>query len=228
MVDCASQPVTVYEWGEGPVVLLVHGWSGRGAQLGGIASALAESGYCAVAIDFPGHGKTPGSQTNGFAMAGVIRCIAQHYGAVHGIVTHSFGAVPSLYLLRKELDVARVVCICPPDTMEFLFGMFVRYLGIPATVEQRVKSLLERDFGHSIWQEISPVANVVRLRNVVTTAALIVHDADDREVGIEHGQALADAWPGARLHRTTGLGHRRILRHKETIGVIAGFIAGTS
>jgi pimeloyl-ACP methyl ester carboxylesterase len=213
--------------------LLIHGWSGRGLQLGCIARALADAGFCAVAIDLPAHGKTPGYHSNAFAMAGTIRCVAQHYDSVenkmlHGIVTHSFGAVPALYLLRKELKVERVACICPPDTMEFLFGMFVRYLQIPPAVEQRVKARLEKDFGQSIWQEISPLANVQCLSGedikTVPGAVLIVHDEDDREVGIERGEALAAAWSGASLQRTSGLGHTRILRDQETIDTIVRFI----
>jgi hypothetical protein len=41
---------------------------------------------------------------------------------------------------------------------------------------------------------------------------LVVHDRDDDDTYWTEGAALAEAWPGAQLLTTTGLGHRRILR----------------
>ncbi len=43
-------------WGEGPTVLLAHGWSGRGSQMGCFAEPLVDAGYRVVAFDAPGHG----------------------------------------------------------------------------------------------------------------------------------------------------------------------------
>ena len=41
-------------------VLLVHGWEGRGSQLGGLALALAAQGFRPITIDLPAHGETRG------------------------------------------------------------------------------------------------------------------------------------------------------------------------
>src|SRR5689334_22239173 len=41
-------------------VLLVHGWEGRGAQLGDMIEPLLAQGYAVVAADAPGHGRSPG------------------------------------------------------------------------------------------------------------------------------------------------------------------------
>ena len=50
-------------WGAGPTVLLVHGWEGRGAQLGALVDPLVAAGYRAVALDGPAHGDSPGVTT---------------------------------------------------------------------------------------------------------------------------------------------------------------------
>jgi pimeloyl-ACP methyl ester carboxylesterase len=55
---------------------------------------------------------------------------------------------------------------------------------------------------------------------------LIVHDEDDDEVPFVRGEALANAWPGARLHVTRGLGHRRILRDPDVVSHVCAFIDG--
>ena len=43
-------PLGLYRWGQGPCVLLLHGWNGRGKQMGGFAVPLVKAGYCAVAL----------------------------------------------------------------------------------------------------------------------------------------------------------------------------------
>jgi hypothetical protein len=42
----------------------------------------------------------------------------------------------------------------------------------------------------------------------------------------QEGEAVARAWPGAQFVRTTGLGHRRILRDPEVMARVTAFIAG--
>src|SRR5438094_395807 len=39
-VQVGDSPVSVWTWGHGPVVLLVHGWGGRGAQLARFVAPL--------------------------------------------------------------------------------------------------------------------------------------------------------------------------------------------
>jgi pimeloyl-ACP methyl ester carboxylesterase len=55
---------------------------------------------------------------------------------------------------------------------------------------------------------------------------LVVHDRNDREVGFDQGQAIAEAWPRARLLATEGLGHRRLLRDPAVIGAVTAFVTG--
>lgn len=44
------------------------------------------------------------------------------------------------------------------------------------------------------------------------------------EVPVGQGLELAGAWPKARLITTRGLGHRRILRDRETIDMVTSFL----
>ena len=41
-----------------------------------------------------------------------------------------------------------------------------------------------------------------------------------------HGEAVARAWPGARLASVRDLGHRRLLRDARVLSQVADFIAG--
>jgi hypothetical protein len=57
------------------------------------------------------------------------------------------------------------------------------------------------------------------------TALLVIHDHGDPEVPFEHGARLAQAWREATLRSTEGLGHRRILRDANVIGLTVGFVS---
>src|SRR5215468_10098929 len=45
--------LALWSWGEGPTVLLVHGWEGRGAQLGSFITKLTAAGYKVATFDGP-------------------------------------------------------------------------------------------------------------------------------------------------------------------------------
>ena len=56
---------------------------------------------------------------------------------------------------------------------------------------------------------------------------LIVADEEDLETPIEDSETVAAAWPDSRLVRTSGLGHRRILRDPEVVGRVVEFLTAT-
>lgn len=217
----AYGPLTVYSWGTGPAVLLVHGWNGRGTQLGAFAAPLVEAGCRAVAFDAPAHGRTPGNSTTLFRFVDAAVAVAAAVGPLQGIVTHSFGALVIARALSTRLSARRVVCISPPAGLDFLIENFSTTLGIPTRTRQVFVQLLERDFGDDIWTQVSAESNAAQL----SIPALVIHDEDDTDVPWQQGERLAAAWPDAQFVRTRGLGHRRILRHRETVRTAVDFIA---
>jgi len=48
--------------GQGPAVLLVHGWEGASGQFAPMALALAARGLRTVAFDLPAHGSSEGKE----------------------------------------------------------------------------------------------------------------------------------------------------------------------
>lgn len=212
--------IQLYSWGSGPAVLLMHGWSGRGLQMGAFVAGLLARGLRVVAFDAPGHGRSPGKQTTLFHMADSLRDVAREVGPVRGIVAHSFGAMVTVQALQDGLDAERVVMICPAAQMEFLVDSFCTALAVPAGARIDLRRRLEQRFGGDLWTRISAPTSTATL----SQPALIVHDADDREVPVDQGELLARSWAGARLLRTEGLGHRRILRNPGTVDATVRFI----
>jgi pimeloyl-ACP methyl ester carboxylesterase len=217
----ADKQVVAYSWGEGPTVLLIHGWAGRGAQLGAFAAPLVARGYRVIALDLPAHGRSSGHDTHIKEVAEVILKLAADVGPVHGVVAHSFGLPCVLYALQQRAFVQRVVGIGAPATLDGLMEKFARQLALSARTVAILRGILERRFGADVWERFSAQAMAAS----VDVPALIVHDHDDRDVSWHEGEAVANAWPHARFLRTEGLGHRRILRDADVIARSVEFLA---
>lgn len=220
-VATAEGPLAVYRWSDGPMVLLVHGWSGRATQMAAFAAPLAAAGYGVVAFDAPGHGRSPGTHTTIFRMADALRAVANEVGPIKGIVAHSFGSLVVALAMRQGLQAEKVVCISSPTSARFLVDRFCSSLTIPERTKQLFTQRLEQRFGENIWTAVSADENARHL----PSPALIIHADDDHEVPWQLGERLADAWPGARFLRTHGLGHRRILRDRKVIQAVMEFLA---
>ncbi|UCC55385.1 MAG: alpha/beta fold hydrolase [Gammaproteobacteria bacterium] len=215
-----SIPIAVYSWGSGPVVLFIHGWSGRGSQAAALVKPLTAAGYRLIAVDAPGHGETPGDRTNILECAAVIRAVSATYGPVCGAITHSFGGMVLAYAMNHGVSVDRVACISAPARVEFLVDRFARILSMPAPVVAEFNRRLEQRFDENIWDLVSTDTNA---RNL-TAPALVIHDVDDEGVPWQQGQQIAAAWPGAQFIKTQGLGHSRILRDPATVKTVVDFI----
>ena len=213
-------PVAVYSWGTGPVVLFIHGWSGRGSQVAAFAEPLISAGYRVMSVDAPGHGETPGDRTNILECAAVVLAFNRHYGPVYAAITHSFGGMVLAYALNNGMSVERVVCISAPAHVDYLLDSFAQTLSIPDAVVADMHRRMEACFPHGYWETISTVVNVREL----DVPALVIHDEGDHSVPWEQGKIIANAWPGARFLKTSGLGHGRILRDKTVVKATVDFI----
>lgn len=205
--------LAAYAWGQGPTVLLVHGWSGRGSQLGAFVEPLVAAGHRVVAFDLPAHGRTPGRRTNALVATGAILRVGETIGPLRGVIAHSFGALCTTLALRDGLDAGRVAYVAPASGANQAVRGFSRQLGLSWPAEWGLRGEMERRFGPTIWPQFSARVCAPRLN----VPALILHDLDDVEVPYREGQLLAHSWPGARLVTTAGLGHRRILRDARVI-----------
>jgi pimeloyl-ACP methyl ester carboxylesterase len=139
---------------------------------------------------------------------------------VVGLIGHSLGAAAAGAWLNTSRRNLRAVLIAPPTSIERYSGWFARRLGLPETVRSRMQERFEAKLGHR-WDEFELPQSVRHVK----AAALIVHDAGDRDVSPASGLSLARAWPGARFLRTEGLGHRAILRDPQVVADAVDFIS---
>jgi pimeloyl-ACP methyl ester carboxylesterase len=224
-VQVHGRTVAGETWGDGPVVYLVHGWGGWRAQLDAFAGPLAEAGHRVVAFDALSHGDSdPGpsgpGRSNALELAEVLTAVVAAHGPAAALVAHSLGATAAAYAMRDGLAVGRAVFVAPmADPLPYT-RTFASRLGFGERVRTRLVRRIERRVGLPLSAFDVPAM----ARTMATPPLLLVHDRDDAETGWSDSDAIANAWPGARLVTTTGLGHRRILRDPTVVAEVTGFV----
>ncbi len=96
-----------WRWGEGPAVLLVHGFEGNRAQFAAIIGALVERGFAAVALDVPAHGESAGNELTAVKFIAAIERTLARLGPVHAVVGHSMGGAMSLFSVAHTGGASR-------------------------------------------------------------------------------------------------------------------------
>lgn len=220
-VTGCSAPVEVFEWGESDKrILLVHGWSGRAAQLYPFVQPLVESGYKVLAVDAPAHGNNLQKQTTLFQVSDTLKHLSDTYNGFTAVLTHSFGGMCVAHALTQGFKTGKAVFISPPQSGYGLLEKFQQRLLLPDLIKQKLADMMHERFGHDVWDIISTDNNIRQ----ATIPGLVIHDNEDMDVPVTEGKAIADAWPNARYIETNGLGHRRILKDQSVIKTVTDFL----
>jgi len=110
--------LVAWRWGQGPAVLLVHGFEGNRAQFGAIIAALVERGFSAVALDVPAHGESAGDELTAVKFIAAIERVLAHLGPVRAVIGHSMGGAMSLYSVAHAGGAHRVALISAPSSLK--------------------------------------------------------------------------------------------------------------
>ena len=211
-----------YAIGEGPLVILAHGWGGRAAQMADLATAVAGAGFLAVAIDAPGHGSDSQSTSDGFQIAAGLRAVADRFGPPEAVVAHSLGAMASVMALH-DAPPCSAVFLAPALDLNEAITRFAAMAGLAPWTASSLLRRVRRYVGDR-WPEITAGANA----DLPGTEILILHDPSDPEVPIAASSELARRRPATQLVETPGTAHRGLLRQPEVSETVTRFIVERS
>ena len=215
----ASTLLRAWSWGDGPLVLLMHGWEGRGSQMASFAAPLVAAGLRVVTFDAPGHGRSTGRSSSLPHFTWALRGVADAVGRPHAIVAHSLGCAATTLAVRDGLRVDRLAFIAPPLDPRDYTRQFGEIFGLDDTIVTGLRERVEERFLRP-WSDYSLAETAPRQ----SAPLLIVHDRDDVEVPYAGGARLSELWPEARLLTTEGLGHRRVLRDPRVLEAVTAFL----
>jgi pimeloyl-ACP methyl ester carboxylesterase len=219
-IPALGKKINVYHYGEAErKVLLVHGWSGRGTQLHSIADKLLKNGYSTISFDAPGHGKSPGKNSD---MTEFIACILElekRFGPFEHAIGHSLGAMSVLNAIKRGLKVNKAVIIGSGDVIKDIMDDFTAKLGMNIATGSLMIRLFEKKFGETINTYSAYIAAMD-----VTNPVLVIHDKDDADVPVGAAHHIAKQLANAEVMITEGLGHRKILGDSKVIKKIIQFL----
>jgi pimeloyl-ACP methyl ester carboxylesterase len=216
-------------WGEGPVVYLVHGWGGRGAQFGALVEPLVESGHRVVMFDAPAHGDSDHGpagprRTNGLEFAHALDEVFLRFGPAEAVVAHSLGTIATYLALRFGwLGTERLVFIAPMVESVSLFDQFQAALGFGP----RIRRAFDRAVLEWVGIPVSEFDARFQARHVEPLPTLVITDKDDRQTPYADVVDFAETI-GAPLVTTEGLGHRKVLRDPAVVDTVVEFVAGAA
>jgi pimeloyl-ACP methyl ester carboxylesterase len=215
-----ARRIETWTWGTGPSVLLVHGWGGRGTQLGAYVAPLVARGFSVVTFDAPGHGASDEGVVTIPEMTAAIHAVAATRGPLAGLVAHSAGAQTATAALHEGLTTDAAVFVGPPAELVTAAAQFTEALGFSRPVRERMRERIAARLGRP-WSAF----DVIALAATLTTPLLVIQDHGDLEVPWQQGMAITRAWRGAEMLMTDGLGHRRILRDPDVVAAGVAFVA---
>ena len=118
------------------------------------------------------------------------------------------------------------LCLASPSIGDEIIETYLRALRGSTSTKTFFKDHIFKTFGKS-FDEFTSSYFVQHLPRPIEL--LLVHDEDDKEVSIRHAEQIMRLYPAAKLLRTKGLGHTRILKDDKVIATCVTFIKnGTS
>lgn len=106
--------LSALRWGQGPTVLLMHGWEGRPTQFASLITALVDAGYTVVALDGPAHGRSPGREANVVLFARAMLEAAAELPPLQAVIGHSMGGASAMLAVQLGLRTETLVTIGAP------------------------------------------------------------------------------------------------------------------
>ncbi|MDR2305990.1 MAG: alpha/beta hydrolase [Paucimonas sp.] len=196
--------LSALRWGQGPTVLLMHGWEGRPTQFAALIETLVEAGYTVVSLEGPAHGCSPGSQANVVVFARALLEAAAELPPLRAVIGHSMGGASVLLALQWGLRADAAVSIAAPAQLLGVLRGFARHLGLPARARAAFIRQVEREVGVQ-------VARLDVSGYQLDLPGLVVHASDDGLVAASESQLIHKAWFDSRLLLLEEGGHQRVL-----------------
>ena len=218
-------------------IICVHGWEGRGTNFYKFIPKLTSKGFRVLAPDFPMHGKTSGTETGCHVFGFSLNCILNYIKVPAILLVHSLGngaACTNYYISDEKTrnQIKGFIGIGVPDK----FTDYIRNFGSMMGLDDYTNNLFLEKNSERLGIDIKYFVVSDTIKNF-NYPCLIVHDDKDKEVSIEwainSSKYIQPKYQTYKigdkeypcLHKTSGLGHRRILRDDGVVDVVVDFIS---
>ena len=226
-------------FGDGPVLILLHGGLGHSGNFAFQVPDLVAAGYCVVTIDSRGHGRSS-RDDRPYAyrqMAGDTRAVMDHLGIARAaIVGWSDGADTGLLLAQEtpERVTGLLFFACNVDASGSLPFVFTPIIG--RIYNQHVKDYAALSATPDAFQAFADVVGEMQRGQPnlgradleqIAVPVWSVLGGHDEFIRPEHATYIADAIPGATLRILPGVSHFAPLQNPALFNATVLDFAGT-
>lgn len=218
--------LTGWSWdGDGPAVLVVHGWESHTGRMLPLIKPLVARGYRVLSLDAPGHGLSPAAQTDVLDVSYAVQAALAQHGPFDGVIAHSFGAAATAVALARAPHLApeKVILLSPMRDMEQHVEIFANIAQLSPVALERLKTRIAERVGLSLAQ-----CGAVEAVRTFARPGLVIHDRDDLLIPYAVGQSVAQNWAGAQFVGTEKLGHRRGLGNPAVLNHLFTYLDAES
>ena len=251
-LDWKGQQVQVREFGQGPAVVLVHGYPLDGAMWSGVARALSAH-FRVLKPDLPGRGENPTAAEGGIeGYADFLEAIFGQLQPPAGLAGFSMGGYVSLALLKRGpasvraaalVDTrsgaddesgragreAAIAAVRAGGAAAIVDGMIPKLLS-PAAAQnaslvERLQRIILRQKPETIESDLTAMRDrpdSTEFLARIAIPAIVLAGDQDVVTPPAEGQAMAAAIPGASFVSIAGAGH---LTPMERPGAVAAALS---
>jgi pimeloyl-ACP methyl ester carboxylesterase len=237
IVEVGGQKTRLLDEGQGPVVVVLHGWGGRIESMNPVIRCLSAR-FRVLALDLPGFGEAPvpagvwGTPDYAAYVRDVIGTTDVERAHFLG---HSFGAKTSLYLAATHPDLVDKLVLASSSGLRTapslgvrgkrLVSRGARAVGRLGAVGRRARDLVYARIASTDYKEagaLRPIlVNVVNedlshLLPRIASPTLLLWGTRDDAAPLAHGQTMEKLIPDAGLVTFEGAGHFAYLEHPDS------------
>lgn len=210
-----------YRWGSGPAVVVVHGWAGRATQFRKFIDALNANGFQVIGFDGPAHGFSEGKNTDVWEFEEALRWIFSNIAQPVAVIAHSYGGAAVLCSAMNGLRVPKLINISSPTIADEILRTYLRTINGSKPTGEAFKTYFRSRYGKP-YEEATAMYFVQHLPQPIDL--LLINDEQDQEAKMVNAEELQRVYPSAKLIRTSGLGHTRILKDDTVVAKCLDFI----
>lgn len=204
ILEVADIAVQTYCWqGDGPTVLLMHGWESNTFRWRNFIPKLQEEGYNIIAFDAPAHGNTSGTMFNVPLYAQCAQKVIATYEPTY-IVAHSIGGMTMLYNQYRypNAKVQKLVSLGAPSELSDFMRQYKHTLGLNGRLMDGLEDYFVENFNFGFADFSSP-----KFAREISKKGLLIHDELDAIAPIWSSEQVHAQWKDSVFIRTRGLGH---------------------
>lgn len=205
LITVDSYSIQSYHWpGNGPTVLLIHGWDSNSFRWKSLVKKLKQKDYNIIGFDAPAHGNSSGKILNVLIYADVLEEMISKFSPAY-LVGHSIGAMTIVFNQHKfgnKSFIKKIALLGAPSEMAQIMNDYKKILSLSEGFMTELDSYFKNKFNY-YFKEFS----IARFAKSIEIPVLVIHDKYDKIAPIQAAFDIHDNLKQGTIITTEGAGH---------------------